>query len=76
MAAFRDGEGLTSRGLRLVMRMLKRVMDEVRRGIEYEKNEQRSGEERQVAGGFGSEATHDSVYLQDKSGCCQIAPAS
>jgi hypothetical protein len=32
--------------------MLKGVMDEVRRGIEYEKNEQRSGEERQAADGF------------------------
>ena len=71
MAALGDGEGLTRRGLRLVLRMLKGMMDEVRRGAQYEKDEQRSGEERQPAGGFGSETTHDAVFLSDKSGCCQ-----
>ena len=55
--------------------MLKGVMDEMRRRIEYEKDEQRPGEKRKVAGGFGSEAIHDPVYLQDKGGCCQIVPA-
>ena len=71
MATLGDGEGLTRRGLRLVLRMLKGVMDEVRRGAQYEKDEQRSSEERQGARGFGSEATHDAVYLPDQGGSCQ-----